>query len=179
MWTKIAELHVWCESAQLMAEWNIQYNKYSIIYNAMYHIIMSSDVRNGRIFSVRMSHHDTVSGLLESTSESSRFIHGYPSPSGHNWGHRTPDTYKIHITQSQLPDNIRGNEDGILYQVTEEFITFLHTPQSTLIHSFIKPPRYIQHNGMLKYSTVHRMRCNVEQYCMVQHISQKFYTRVT
>ena len=41
-------------------------------------------------------------------------------------------------------------------------------------HTFLhKAPRYIQHNGMLKYSTVHRMRCNVEQYCMVQHISHQ------
>ena len=44
-----------------------------------------------------------------------------------------------YIQDSQLPDNILGDEDRILYRVTEEFITFLHTPQSTLIHSFIKP----------------------------------------
>ena len=29
----IAELHVWCKSAQLVAEWNVQYNGYSIQYN--------------------------------------------------------------------------------------------------------------------------------------------------
>ena len=64
-------------------------------------------------------HIDTGRGLLESTSES-RLDTGY-------------------IQDSQLPDHILGDEDRILYRVTEEFITFLHTPQSTLIHSFIKP----------------------------------------
>ena len=39
-----------------MAEWNVQYTKYSTIHNTMYHIIMSADIQNGRIFSVRMSH---------------------------------------------------------------------------------------------------------------------------
>ena len=112
---------------------------------------MSSDVRNGRLSS------STLGGVY------------WNLPQSQDW---TPDTCKIHNY------HILGDEDRILHRVTEEFITFLHTPQSTLIHSFIKPPRYIQHNGMLKYSTVHRMRCNVEQYCMVQHISQKFYTRV-
>ena len=102
MWTTIAELHVWCESVQLMAEWNVQYTKYSTIHNTMYHIIMSADIRNGRIFLVRMSHHDTGSGLLEYTSESSWFILGYPNPSGHKWRLRTPNTYKIHITQSYV-----------------------------------------------------------------------------
>ena len=37
-----------------MAEWNVQYTKYSTIHNTMYHIIMSADVWNGIIFSVRM-----------------------------------------------------------------------------------------------------------------------------
>ena len=78
----------------------------------MYHIIMSSDVRNGRLSS------STLGGVY------------WNLPQSQDW---TPDTCKIHNY------HILGDEDRILYRVTEEFITFLHTPQSTLIHSFIKP----------------------------------------
>ena len=78
--------------------------------------------------SVRMLHHDTGSGLLESTPEV-KLIHPRSSKSsGHIQGLDTG-----YIQDSQSPDNIRGNVDGILYRVTEEFITFLHIPQSTLI----------------------------------------------
>ena len=44
-------------------------------------------------------HIDTVSGLLESTSESSWFIHDHPSHQDtfKDW---TPDTYKIHSYQT-------------------------------------------------------------------------------
>ena len=44
--------------------------------------------------------------------------------------------------------------------------TFLHTPESSLHKASCHG---IQHNGMLvKYSTIHCTRCNVEQYSMVQ-----------
>ena len=77
-------------------------------------------------------HIDTKIGLLEYTLESSRFILGYPYTSRH----RIHTRFTLH--SHKLPDKIRGNEDGILYWVTEEAITFLHT--SVDPHAaFIKP----------------------------------------
>ena len=114
-----------------MAGWNVQYTKYNTIHNTMYHIIMSADIRNGRIFRSGC-HIGTWIGLLEYTLESSRFILGYPYTSRH----RIHTRFTLH--SHKLPDKIRGNEDGILYWVTEEAITFLHT--SVDPHTaFIKP----------------------------------------
>ena len=124
--------------------------EYSTIYNTMYRIIMSSDVRNGRIFSVRMSHQhreDFIGIYLRVKT-----------------GHRIHTRFTITRPHTGWwRQNIISGDRGVHYIPSYTSVnphTFLH-----------KAPRYIQHNGMLKYSTVHRMRCNVEQYCMVQHIS--------
>ena len=149
MWTGIAELHVWCKSAQLVAEWNVQYNGYSIQYNVPH--MYERRYTGWENISVRMSHHGT--GVVywniprsQDGSSSGIQIH---QDTYEDIRHRIHTRFTLH--SHKLPDKIRGNEYGILYRATEGLHSFIYLSQPS--YSLHKAPRYI-YSTMVCYSTI-------------------------